>query len=152
MTAATGVPRPNIFVGATHTHAGPDLQGLWGGVTAEYKQVVVDGTVAAIAEAYARREAAQLFVSKGVGSANNRRDWGYTDDELTVLDARSASTGERLGTVIQFAVPYRNNRPKKRVRKGKGWLGSVVKNKFTLAKMKEGTIDESQAIGLGTLV
>ena len=104
VTAATGVARGNIYVGATHTHAGPDLQGLWGGVTAEYKQVVVDGTIAAIVEAYGRQQASRLFVSKGTGQANNRRDWGYTDDELTVLDVISTSTDQRTGTVIQFAA------------------------------------------------
>ena len=104
MVDATGIPIGNIFVGASHTHSGPDLQGLWGGVSDGYKQVVVDSTVAAIAEAYNDRQPARLLLSKGVGSASNRRDWGYTDDELTVLDVQNTVTSERLGAVIQFAA------------------------------------------------
>jgi hypothetical protein len=104
VVAATGIPVGNIFVGATHTHAGPDLQGLWGGVSAAYKQVVVDGTVAAIVDAFRQRAPARLTLAKGTGFANNRRGWGYTDDELTVLDAHALSDGARLGTLIQFAA------------------------------------------------
>ena len=105
MNQATGIPEGNVLVGASHTHSGPDLQGLWCFVSDAYRQQVIDGVVDAISEAYARREPARLYLSKGTGNANNRRGWGYTDDELTVLDVRSANDDtRRIGTVIQFAA------------------------------------------------
>eukprot|EP01052_Picozoa_sp_SAG31_P057766 SAG31_NODE_17276_length_677_cov_0.949827_1_plen_143_part_01 len=33
----TGVPRDRILVASTHTHCGPDLQGMWGGVEESYR-------------------------------------------------------------------------------------------------------------------
>ena len=104
MNLATGIPEGNVFMGASHTHSGPDLQGLWGFVSDGYRQQVIDSAVDAISEAFFRRQSVRLFVSQGTGFANNRRGWGYTDDELTVLDVRSADSDLRLGTVIQFAA------------------------------------------------
>jgi hypothetical protein len=102
--AATGIPRGNVLMGATHTHSGPDLQGLWGFVSDAYRQQVIDAAVDAMSEAFFRREAARLLLSRGKGLANNRRDWGYTDDELTVVDVRSVGSGVRLGAIVQFAA------------------------------------------------
>src|SRR5690606_24029270 len=32
VAAATGLSEEQVVIGSTHTHSGPDLQGLWGGV------------------------------------------------------------------------------------------------------------------------
>jgi len=101
---ATGIPATHVLVSATHTHSGPDLQGLWGFVSDAYRQQVIDGAVQAIVNAHRSAVPARLLLSKGVGSASNRRDWGYTDTELTVLDAVDAATGQRIGTLINFAA------------------------------------------------
>ena len=106
VVAATGggIKKEAVLVSATHTHTAPDLQGLWGGAPADYRQLVIDATVAAIAEAYANRRPARLFLSVGNAQANNRRGWGYTDEDVTVLDVLDAATNERMGTVVNFAA------------------------------------------------
>jgi len=98
-----GVPVTNILIGATHTHSGPDLQGLWRYITDSYEAFVINGTVNSIVNAYRTRKPAKLFVSGAVGYASNRRGWDYTDTEITVLDAIDLE-GKRIGTLINFAA------------------------------------------------
>lgn len=99
------IPDTNIIVAATHSHSTPDLVGLWGKVTSTYKTFVTDQAAAAVKEAFNSRVAANLYVSNGTYSeANNRRGWNGTDKDLVVLDARNASTGLRIGTLINFAA------------------------------------------------
>jgi len=52
----------HIVIAADHSHAGQDLIGVWGGVPNEYLAYVKAQTVAAIVEAYDRREPADLHV------------------------------------------------------------------------------------------
>jgi hypothetical protein len=99
----TQIPKEDIYVGSTHSHSAPDLQGLWGGVPEDYKTRVVDLTSKAITDAFAAAAPADLLVSKGEGPNRNRRDWGFTDKELTVLDAQ-AKDGTRIGTLVNFAA------------------------------------------------
>jgi hypothetical protein len=103
VSAQTHMPAESIYVGATHSHSTPDLQGLWGHVPASYKQRVIDVTTKTIVDAFQAGAPADLFVSRGVGSNRNRRDWPITDTELTVLDAK-APDGSRIGTLIDFAA------------------------------------------------
>ena len=100
----TGIPVANILISCTHTHSGPDLQGLWGYVSESYRAQVVNLTVSAIVEAYETLQPARLLLSSGDGVANNRRDWGYTDTELVVIDALSEADGSRIGTMVNFAA------------------------------------------------
>ena len=100
----TGIPRDNLFISATHTHCGLDLQGLWGFVTDSYRSLFINETISSVAEAFASRRAAVLSVAETVGYARNRRDWGYTDTAMTLLDAADASTGERIATVVNFGA------------------------------------------------
>src|SRR5436190_4670743 len=58
----TGVPLDMIVINSDHSHAGPDLIGLWGGVPLSYLQFVHDQTVQALEKAFARRVPAQLLV------------------------------------------------------------------------------------------
>jgi len=106
VVAATGgaIHRDAILVASTHTHAAPDLQGLWGGASAEYRQYVIDRTVAAIVEAYQTRRPSRIYLSTGTAQGNNRRGHGYTDEEVTVLDIVDNATNRRSGTVVNFAV------------------------------------------------
>ena len=66
-------------------------------------EFVVSGAVKSLSNAFQALEPAELFVSRGTGFADNRRGYDYTDDEITVLDARSLD-GDRLGTFVNFAA------------------------------------------------
>jgi hypothetical protein len=58
----TGVPIDSIVINTDHSHAGPDMIGIWGGVPVSYLQLVRDRTVKALEEAYGRRVPARLLV------------------------------------------------------------------------------------------
>ncbi len=107
--AATGVTQDNIIVGMTHSHAGADLQGLWGGVPQEW----IDGTlvpqaVAAATSAKSRARRATLNYARGNDPAfnNYRRPKIYVeadaDPRLSVLQALDGT--QVLGTLIQYAA------------------------------------------------
>ncbi len=99
----TGIDPDRVLVGVTHTHSAPDFQGLWGGIPVEYRNRVIALTIDALSSAYERRASATLSVARGEHENNNRRDWPFTDQELTVLDATD-DTGARVGTLIQFSA------------------------------------------------
>jgi Neutral/alkaline non-lysosomal ceramidase, N-terminal len=99
----THIPKESIYVGATHSHSAPDLQGLWGSVPEDYKTLVETKTAQAIEDAFNAAAPADLMVSKGTAPNRNRRDWPFTDTELTVLDAK-AKDGAHIVTLIQFAA------------------------------------------------
>jgi nucleoid-associated protein YgaU len=127
----TGVPVDMIVVNSDHSHAGPDLIGLWGGVPVEYLQYVHDQTVAALEAAYRNRVPAQLLVGSdtpavptpavggyiagtatpgehmvhsqfGTDSVTGYDD-GAVDTELRVLQAVDGD-GRMLGTFINYAA------------------------------------------------
>eukprot|EP00343_Euplotes_focardii_P008596 CAMPEP_0205825696 /NCGR_PEP_ID=MMETSP0206-20130828/26196_1 /ASSEMBLY_ACC=CAM_ASM_000279 /TAXON_ID=36767 /ORGANISM="Euplotes focardii, Strain TN1" /LENGTH=476 /DNA_ID=CAMNT_0053124959 /DNA_START=69 /DNA_END=1500 /DNA_ORIENTATION=+ len=104
----TGMPATSIMVGSTHTHCGPDFQGLWAGVTESYQKFVVDRSVEAIVEAYSSKQEAELFVSSttpnGGNYNRNRRAWGWAINTTSVLDVRAVRDGSRLGVVVNFAA------------------------------------------------
>lgn len=58
----TGVPAGSIVINSDHSHAGPDLIGLWGGVPVSYLQLIHDQTVLALERAYQNRVPATLTV------------------------------------------------------------------------------------------
>lgn len=103
VAAATGLSRESIWVSATHSHAGLDFQGLWGGVTDEYKQRVIAATADAMISAYDQRVPASLHVSRGEHDAKNRRDWEMTDRELNVLSARD-ERDQLIAVLVNFAA------------------------------------------------
>jgi len=111
IAAETGVPVENILIGQTHTHAGADLQGLWGGVPQDWVQNILRvQAVAAAKEALLTARAAQLTFAAGHDSAfNNYRRPKQTDpdadsdDQLAVLQAHD-SLGAVLGTLVQYAA------------------------------------------------
>jgi hypothetical protein len=127
----TGVPVDMIVVNSDHSHGGPDLIGLWGGVPVSYLQYVHDQTVRALDAAYAKRVPAQLLVGSDTpvippaavggyipGTATPGEnmvhsqfgmdtltgyDDGAVDTELRVLQAVDRE-GEMLGTFINYAA------------------------------------------------
>jgi len=91
-----------IFIGATHTHAAPDLLGLWGGSPPEYVASLINSTADSVVSAFENMRPATLYYSLGEGKAHNRRDWGFTDTTIVVIDA-IGDNGLSLGTFVNFA-------------------------------------------------
>lgn len=103
VSETTGLPPSRILVATTHTHAAPDFQGLWGGGPSDYRNPAIDEVVASMNRAWANRDYGELSVATTTAPNNNRRDWGFTDDELTLLVATD-ERGETMGTVSVFAA------------------------------------------------
>jgi hypothetical protein len=99
----TGLDEGQILVGTTHSHSAPDLMGLWGGVPDGYRDFINGEIAASIAAAWDARQPAILRVGAAKAPNNNRRGWGFTDDDMLVLDAFDVS-GQRLGTLVDFAA------------------------------------------------
>lgn len=104
VAAATGLSPEQVVVGSTHTHAGPDLQGLWGGVPDPYRERILQQIVDSMAAAWQARVPADLSVASTTADNRNRRDWGLTDEALTVVQAHAIEGGELLGTTVIFAA------------------------------------------------
>lgn len=99
----TGIPSDHVLIGTTHTHSGPDFQGLWGGGPSEYRNPVIDDIVGSMSRAWHLREQGTLEVASTTAPNNNRRDWDFTDDSVTVLLARDLD-GDLIGSVGVFAA------------------------------------------------
>jgi hypothetical protein len=121
----------DIVVNSDHSHAGPDLIGLWGGVPVSYLQFVHDQAVKALEEAYSNRQPATLLVGTDTPAMPDPATGGYiagtatpgeflvhsqfspdtqtgyddslVDTQLRVLQAVNA-TGQLLGTLINYAA------------------------------------------------
>lgn len=111
------IPPRNVMFGQTHTHAGADLQGLWGGVPKDWQQkMLFDGVKAATTKALAQRKPAQLSLVRGDASAfNNYRRPRYRDESifhqadpaasLLLAQADDESNANRmLATLAQFSA------------------------------------------------
>ncbi|PSP89580.1 hypothetical protein BRC90_04455 [Halobacteriales archaeon QS_4_69_34] len=103
----TGLDPSQVLVSVTHTHAGPDFQGLWGGVPASYREYLVERTVRSIERAVAAREPARAFVGSvdAADLAANRRveDFG-TVSTLTALQFRRVRGDDTVATFVNFAA------------------------------------------------
>jgi hypothetical protein len=99
----TGLDEGQILVGTTHSHSAPDFMGLWGGVPDSYRDFVNDAIAASIAAAWDARQPGTLRVGVAKAPNNNRRGWGFTDDDMIVLDAFDMSDN-RLATLVDFAA------------------------------------------------
>lgn len=99
----TGLDEAQILVGSTHSHSAPDLMGLWGGVPDGYRDFVNDSVAAGIAAAWDARQPGTLRVGVAKAPNNNRRGWGFTDDDMLILDAFDAQD-QRIATLVDFAA------------------------------------------------
>lgn len=79
----TGVPIDAIVINSDHSHSGPDLIGLWGGVPVSYLQLVHDQTVRALDEAYANRVPATLVVGTDAPVMPSPATGGYVPGTAT---------------------------------------------------------------------
>lgn len=98
----------NIVFGQTHTHAGADLQGLWGGVPQDWiNSVLYPQAAAAAAAAVQDLRPANLTFQQGQNVAfNNYRRPRYdlqadADGTLTLVKA-VADDGTPVGSILQY--------------------------------------------------
>ena len=112
VSAATGIPAANVVFGQTHTHAGPDLQGLWGGVPQSWIEgTLYPGAVRAVRDALRASEPATLRVRSGVLDQYDRYrrprrlDQDVQPDRLSSLvQARAVDDGAVLASLLQYAA------------------------------------------------
>jgi hypothetical protein len=100
----THLPESQILLACTHSHGSPDLQGLWGGTGAAYREHVAHRAASAIWDAHrALGHATASAATRTLpGLTKNRRGWPETDDTLTSLRFRSAD-GKPIATLVNFA-------------------------------------------------
>lgn len=123
----TDIDPAHIIVSCTHSHASPDLQGLWGGVPAGYRTHIAHRASSAIwqaAQALAPARASAASTSFA-GHVRNRRDWPETDTALTALSLTARSDGRRIGTLVNYAChPTATGRDNTDV--SRDWCGYTV--------------------------
>jgi hypothetical protein len=106
----TGVPVDSIVINTDHSHAGPDMIGLWGGVPVSYLQLVRDQTVKALDEAFKHRVAARLLVGTNTPVMPDAATGGYLKGTATPgetfdhsqfgVDTGPVSTAQQQGAPI----------------------------------------------------
>lgn len=109
--------RVTIWVGATHSHAGPDTYGVFGGVPQRYKDyVAAQGARAVVAAVGALRPARLAHASfSAAGMLGNFRDpqRGYVDQEGAALFVQTDG-GEPLATLVNLGchpnILWKDNR------------------------------------------
>jgi len=118
-----GFANGDVFVCASHTHAAPDLIGIWGfwfmtsGRDRGYLAAVRQAVAAAVAEARARAVPAKFVRGVGMlppeGMVKNNNRPGVFDRRLVVLHARAMEDDRPVGTLLHLAchpevLPRRN--------------------------------------------
>lgn len=94
----------DVIVQATHTHAGPTLEGIWGPVPIRYLKLVHHQVVSAIAAAARSARPAHLqfatFHDRNIAGVNINQDnyQGWVNDtQISILRAVKPSTGATIG-------------------------------------------------------
>ena len=108
----TGYQNGCVMLCSSHTHAAPDLVGIWGpffwssGRDRAYLSLVRAGIADAVATATERARPAVLvrgearLPARGIQRNSNRR--GLFDRRVTVVQARDVATGDPLGTLLHM--------------------------------------------------
>lgn len=99
-----GVAQDHIFIAATHSHAGPDLQGVWGGASDDYERYVVRKVVRSMRRALRNQEPALIYTSTTVAPVENRRGHAVVDDSVNILDIVSRHDRERIATLVNMSA------------------------------------------------
>lgn len=110
---ATGIPSTSMVITSDHSHSGPDVNGIWGGVDDEYLRKHATALVSAIYEANRALEPADIYV--GATSYDEpepdalKNHWDGTDgvldqidQELRVMQARRPVDGGVIATLVNF--------------------------------------------------
>jgi hypothetical protein len=104
-------PADQIVMSSTHTHAGPDVVGIWGpdqmhsGVNEKYMKALVNNAVKALVEAWnARRAATASYANGEFGETwvKNICEPAEVDRSLTVLRFAD-SQNKNIATLVNFA-------------------------------------------------
>lgn len=107
ISADTGVTPDGISIGATHTHAGPDAYGGWGGLPQWYWNQIRDSIIASAKQALSGMEQASIIVGEAILRDFNgeRRDHYYStpDYQATWLQARAKDNGAAIATLANYA-------------------------------------------------
>jgi len=111
------IPTRNVLFGQTHTHAGADLQGLWGGVPESWRQqALVGGTEQATLLALQNSRPARLSMARGDADAFNnyrrpkfrREALHQADPTVTLLMAKAddadSTSATLVGSLMQYAA------------------------------------------------
>lgn len=97
-----------LAVASTHTHAGPDVMGLWtpigGSTDAAYIARVRDEAVEAVAEAWRRRRPARLFVARGDAPdlAKDTRLPHVIDETVMAMGLQEVADGAGIATLVNW--------------------------------------------------
>lgn len=99
-----GLRPDHILIACTHSHASPDMQGLWGGTGAAYRTHVAHRAASAIWEAHQALApcTAKAATTALTGVTRNRRGWPETDDTLTTVRFADAANAP-IATLVNFA-------------------------------------------------
>jgi len=97
---AWGFKRRNVFVFCTHTHAAPDLMGLWGprlgvsGINKKYAFFVLDGIVSSVLDAEKDAKQVSIYFSSGSSKEliKNYRQPNDIDGSIAVLSLKKNKT------------------------------------------------------------
>ncbi|HEU4420898.1 MAG TPA: hypothetical protein VFT55_18305 [Planctomycetota bacterium] len=108
-----GFANGDVFVCSSHTHAGPDMIGLWGfwfmssGRDRDYLVRLREATTAAVAEARAKAAPARLLRGQAMlppsGLVKNANRSSVFDRRVTVLHAQALDDGRPLGSLLHLA-------------------------------------------------
>lgn len=98
------IPKNKIKTIATHTHAGPDLQGLWGGVSSEYRQRIVEQSAMTGILARLFSFKAKIYAAETTANVQNRRGWDVVDDSVNVLQFRSKRHKHTIATLVNMSA------------------------------------------------
>jgi hypothetical protein len=108
LAADTGVAADNISVGSTHTHAGPDLYGGWGGIPKWYSAQIRDSIIVSAKQALLNLRKAKIVVGEAVLRQfnNERRDTYYStpDYQATWLQAVALPSNKVIATVANYGA------------------------------------------------
>lgn len=108
VSIATGINPDHILFGQTHTHAGADLQGLWGGVPRSWVEDLYVAAAEAAVEAQMSAVPALLDYRRSeLPDFNNyRRPRVHLDAEAdttaSILTARDAASGVAVAQLLQY--------------------------------------------------
>lgn len=97
------ITKESIYITATHTHSGPDLQGLWGGISEEYRERIVSTSTRAILSAYTNQTPVTISVWQADASVENRRGWDEVDSTINVMEFRSKRFDYSIATLINMS-------------------------------------------------
>ncbi|MGH7897254.1 MAG: hypothetical protein ACREQQ_04830 [Candidatus Binatia bacterium] len=107
LSAASGIPVDNVVMGSTHTHAGPDAYGGWGGLPPWYWKQLHDSFLASGKQAVANLEEATIQVGMTLVRDFNgeRRDHYYSPPDFSAgwLQAKRTGDGAVIATLANYA-------------------------------------------------